>query len=111
MNIKNYLENWISAGNRYQTENYLKFYLPDAVLTDPSVGQEFIGVEGIKEYFISYFIGYKTQTKIVSVDIKGEDHAFVLVEFTGEFPQKKLGGTFDMQFKNGKISKVTADLI
>lgn len=111
MDIANFLKNWIDVSNLYNTDGYLDFFLPDAVLDDPSVGSKFIGHEGITEYYTSYFMGYNTQTRIVKITIKSDADAFIEVEFTGDFPQKKIGGTFDIHFLNGKISSLTADLI
>jgi len=111
MDIEKLIENWIAVGNRYDTKRYLEFYTDDAVLSDPSVGREFIGKDGIKDYFESYFIGYNTQTKKVTLTIKNEDNAHLEVEFTGDFPEGKLGGTFDFTFKEGKIAYLSADLL
>jgi len=80
-------------------------------LDDPSVGRKFIGKDGIKEYFVNYFIGYKTQTKKISLLIKDDQHALLEVEFTGDFSEGKLRGTFDFTFEKGKISAVSADLV
>lgn len=110
MDIKTFIANWIAAGNSYDIDKYLDCYLPDAVLDDPSVGRKFKGHKGIREYFTSYFIGYNTQTKLVKLKLKGNE-ASLEVEFTGDFPGHKLGGRFDLQFKEGKISFVEADLI
>lgn len=110
MDIKSFLEDWIQVSNAYETEKYLDKYLENAVLNDPSVGRKFVGHEGIREYFVSYFIGYKTHTEIVSLEIN-VDKAHLEVEFTGEFPEGKIGGTFDFTFENEKIAFVKADLI
>lgn len=80
-------------------------------MDDPSVGRKFTGHEGIKDYFDSYFIGYKTQTELVNLIIQDDPHARPEVVFTGEFPEGKIGGTFDFTFNNGKIFFVKADLI
>jgi len=111
MDIKQFIEDWISVGNSYNTAEYLEFYTEDAVLDDPSVGRKFSGKDGIKEYFESYFIGYKTQTRKVDLVVKGADQAHLEVEFTGDFPEGKLGGTFDFTFKEGKIALLSADLL
>lgn len=110
MDIKTFLQNWLEASNSYNTQKYLEFYLDDAVLDDLSVGRKFIGHKGIKEYYTSYFIGYKTQTKLVKLDIK-QNSIYVEVEFTGEFPEGKIGGSFEITFKNEKIELLKADLI
>lgn len=82
----------------------------EVILDDPSVGQVFKGHSGIKEYFESYFIGYKTQTRLVKLDIIGDSGAHIEVEFKGQFPGNKIGGVFDFTFKDGKIAKAKADL-
>ena len=111
MNIEKLIEEWIVASNSYYTEQYLSFYAETAILDDPSVGRKFNGKKGIREYFESYFIGYKTQTKKVSLVVKDENHAHLEVEFTGDFPEGKIRGMFDFTFKDGMIEFISADLI
>lgn len=111
MDIKNIIENWIAVSNSYETEKYLNFFLANAVLDDPSVGREFKGHDGIRNYFESYFIGYQTQTRIVKLDTKDGNHAHLEVEFTGNFPEGVIGGMFDVTFENDKIAFIKADLI
>lgn len=111
MDIEKFIEQWISVSNSYDTEKYLEFYAENAVLDDPSVGRKFNGKNGIRQYFESYFIGYKTQTKKVTLLVKDGDQAHLEVEFTGDFPEGKVGGTFDFTFKEGKIALVSANLI
>ncbi|MPS74483.1 MAG: nuclear transport factor 2 family protein [Chryseobacterium sp.] len=110
MNIEKFINDWIVVSNSYDTEKYLEFYLKDAILDDPSVGRKFIGHDGIKDYFESYFIGYQTQTELMKLKIN-ENSAYLEVEFTGDFPEGKIGGSFDFIFKNDKIEFVKADLI
>jgi len=111
MEIRNFVDSWIGAGNQFDTEKYLSFFLPDAVLDDPSVGRKFVGHKGIRKYFDSYFVGYNTQTRLVKLDVTDEDHVYLEVQFTGDFPEGKIGGTFDVVFQGGKIAFVKADLI
>lgn len=111
MEIKNFIEAWITASNQNDTEEYLSLYSPDAILDDPSVGKIFRDHKGIRNYFDSYFIAYKTKTKMVHLIIHDSSHAHLEVEFTGDFPGGKIGGTFDFTFKDGKIAFVKADLI
>lgn len=110
MDIKLFLDNWIAASNSYNIEKYKEFYLPDAVLDDPSVGRKFVGIEGVLEYYTSYFIGYKTQTRLLKIKSK-KNSTYIEVEFTGEFPEGRISGSFDFTFKQGKIATVKADLI
>lgn len=111
MDIQSFITQWINAGNNFDTIQYLDFYLPDAILDDPSVGRKFVGHPEIKEYFESYFIGYNTHTTQIGLLVKDEENLHLEVEFTGDFPEGKLRGTFDFQFKKGKIAAAKADLI
>lgn len=110
MEINSFIAEWLKWSNAFDTEQYLALYAKDAILDDPSVGKKFIGHKGIREYFTSYFIGYQTKTKLVKLTTQ-TDSAHLEVEFTGEFPEGKIGGTFDFTFKEGKIATVKADLI
>lgn len=110
MDIKSFLENWLEVSNSYNIQKYLAFYHTNAILDDPSVGKKFIGHKGIQEYYTSYFIGYKTQTKLEKLEIM-QNTAYVEVEFTGEFPGGKIQGSFDFTFNNEKIIMLKADLI
>lgn len=110
MNTETFINDWIAAGNAFDTKKYLGFYLEDAVLDDPSVGSKFEGHAGIQSYFDSYFIGYNTHTELVKLSVTAENKAHLEVLFTGDFPEGKIGGTFDFTFKNGKIAFVKADL-
>lgn len=110
MDIETFIKDWIATSNSYNIEKYLEFYNENAVLDDPSVGKKFIGRSGIKAYFVSYFIGYKTQTELRKLETR-ENAAYLEVEFTGDFPEGKIGGSFDFTFKDAKIEFVRADLI
>ncbi|MPT31773.1 MAG: nuclear transport factor 2 family protein [Chryseobacterium sp.] len=110
MNIESFIKDWIAVSNSYDTGKYLEFYNENAFLDDPSVGRKFIGHSGIKDYFVSYFIGYQTQTELRKLEIK-DNSAFLEVEFAGDFPEGKIGGSFGFTFKNDKIEFVKADLI
>ncbi|WP_162927030.1 nuclear transport factor 2 family protein [Flavobacterium psychrotrophum] len=111
MNVHIFINEWIAAGNAFDTEKYLSHYLPDAVLDDSSVRRKFIGQEGIRNYFESYFIGYNTNTELVHLEVANAQSVHVEVKFTGDFPEGEIGGTFDIAFKQDKISFIKADLI
>ncbi|TAJ51990.1 MAG: nuclear transport factor 2 family protein [Chitinophagaceae bacterium] len=111
MDIQTFIQDWLAAGNAYDIDLYLKQYHKDAVLDDPSVGRSFVGHKGIRKYFEDYFIGYKTQTRLVTLEIISKAKAHIEVEFTGAFPEGKIGGRFDFTFKEGKILSVKADLL
>ncbi|WP_275004859.1 nuclear transport factor 2 family protein [Promicromonospora iranensis] len=101
---------WIAATNTHDSAAYLAFFTDDAVLDDPSVGEVFEGLAGINEYFQSYFIGYDTQTRLLSTEPR-DGYLHVAVEFTGNFPERRVGGIFDVTLTaENKIAHVRADL-
>ncbi|WP_281225564.1 nuclear transport factor 2 family protein [Flavobacterium aquiphilum] len=110
MDITEFIKEWLDLSNSYDTENYLDKYAQNAVLNDPSVGRKFMGHNEIREYFNSYFIGYKTQTRLVNLTT-GDNKAHLEVDFTGDFPGGQISGMFDFTFKDGKIATAKADLI
>lgn len=111
MDIKAFIKDFLAVSNAYDTESYLEKWHKNAALDDPSVGHVFKGHPGIRNYFESYFIGYKTRTRLVKTDIISGNEAHIEVEFTGEFPEGKIGGVFDFVFMDGKIVKAKADLV
>jgi ketosteroid isomerase-like protein len=110
MDIRLFIKEWLEVSNACDLEKYLEFYLEDATLDDLSVSRKFVAHKGIKEYFTSYFIEYKTHTKLVHLDV-GKDVTHLEVLFTGDFPEGKIGGTFDFTFKGNKIASAIANLI
>ncbi|WP_288244009.1 nuclear transport factor 2 family protein [uncultured Chryseobacterium sp.] len=111
MNIEQWVGAWISAANCFDVETYLGFFTGDALLDDPSVCRKFVGLEGIREYFNAYFIGYNTFTELQKLRLYDESHLYLEVLFTGDFPEGKIGGSFDIQMKHQKIYCMKADLI
>lgn len=111
MDINVFVQDFIAVSNAYDVKKYLEKWHQDAVLNDPSVGHNFKGHSGIKEYFDSYFIGYRTQTRLVKVVILSEKEVHLEVEFTGAFPGGKIGGILDFILKDDKIAEAKADLI
>lgn len=111
MNIEHLIADWLKAANAFDTSEFLSFWHTDAVLDDPSVGELFRGKPGIRNYFEEYFIGYKTQTRLVKLEMISSDKAYIEVEFTGEFPGGRIGGMFELTWKDNKIAAAKADLL
>lgn len=101
---------WIAATNTHDSAAYLAFFTVDAVLDDLSVGEVFEGHAGINEYCQFYFVGYNTQTRLLSTEPR-DGYLHVEVEFTGKFPEGRIGGIFDLSLTaEHKITHVRADL-
>ena len=111
MNIELFVTEWLAAANAFDTNRFLDLWHTDAILDDASVGEVFKGHAGIRRYFEDYFIGYKTQTELIKLEINSPSEAHLEVEFTGEFPGGRIRGTLDFVLKEDKIRSGKADLI
>jgi ketosteroid isomerase-like protein len=111
MDIELFIADWLAAANAYDRHEFAAKWQENAVLKDTSIGEIFTGHTGIRSYFEDYFIGYKTQTKLLKLIVVSDKQAHVEVAFTGDFPGKKIKGTFDLTFSDGLISAAQADLL
>ena len=99
----------VAATNAFDADAVVSLFAPDAVIDDPSTGHRFDGHAGIRDYVERYFIGYHTETLILSVDETGKNRARVRVDFTGDFGHEigRLDITVDAA---GLITRIDADL-
>ena len=105
MDIKTFVQEFIAAGNAYDTKRYLDLWQKDAVLEDMYIKQVYKGQEEVKKYFDKYFVKYKTQTLLSKLNIINDHQAHVELQFTS-FDKT---GTIDFIFKDGKIASAIAD--
>jgi len=99
----------ISATNAFDVEAVLTLFTPKAVIDDPSTGARFDHHAGIRDYVERFFIGYRTVTRLLSVDALGENKVRARVDFTGDFGHEI--GRLDVSFnKDGLIVRIDADL-
>ena len=78
-------EAFVVATNAFDVEQALKLFTSNALIDDPSTGHRFKGHDGIRTYIEQYFIGYHTQTSIISMDILSDKRIRVKVDFSGDF--------------------------
>jgi ketosteroid isomerase-like protein len=107
MDIKTFVQDFLAASNAYDTKRYLDMWQKDAVFEDKYINQVFKGQEGVKKYFDKYFVKYKTQTRLIKLNVINDHQAHIEVQFTS-YNQR---GTFDFVFKDGKIASAIADFI
>ncbi|WNJ93615.1 nuclear transport factor 2 family protein [Bosea sp. 685] len=99
----------IKATNAFDIECALALFTSDAIIEDPSVGESFIGHAGIRDYLERFFVGYHTVTRLLSVEVLGEDHVRMRVDFTGDFGHEI--GLLEMSVNaDGLIVRINADL-
>src|SRR4051812_10957684 len=83
--IQTAIDALIKATNAFDTEGVLALFTPRAVIDDPSTGECFKGHAGIRDYIERFFIGYRTVTRLLSIDMVDGTHARIRVDFTGDF--------------------------
>ncbi|MES2829348.1 MAG: nuclear transport factor 2 family protein [Bacteroidota bacterium] len=76
---------FIAAANQFDTSSVLELFAEDAVIDDVSVGDKFEHIAGIKKYFETFFIGYHTTTKLMSLEHVEPGRIVAKVDFTGDF--------------------------
>ncbi len=103
------VEAFIAATNAFDVDGALALFAPDAVIDDPSTGHRFSAHAGIGDYLTRYFVGYRTVTRLLSMDARDEGRIHVRVDFSGDFGQQI--GRLDMAFgPDGRIVRIDADL-
>ncbi|MET1023984.1 MAG: nuclear transport factor 2 family protein [Pseudoxanthomonas sp.] len=103
------VEAFIAATNALDVDAALALFAPDAVIDDPSTGHRFSAHAGIGDYLTRYFVGYRTVTRLLSMDARDKGRIRVRVDFTGDFGHEI--GRLDMAFgPDGRIVRIDADL-
>ncbi|MFK0332811.1 nuclear transport factor 2 family protein [Rhizobium sp. NPDC090275] len=99
----------INATNAFDTDAVTALFTPDAVIDDPSTGERFDGHDGIRDYVERFFVGYKTVTRLLTVEAFGPRSARLRVDFTGDFGHEV--GRLDVRLDStGLIERIDADL-
>ncbi len=103
--IKNFIET-TNAGN---IDGALSLFAPDAIVDDVSVGDSFVGRDGVRLYLDRFFVGYHTVSKLLSIETIDDFHANVRLDFTGDFGHET-GILKIVLNSDGLIERVDADL-
>lgn len=99
----------IRATNAFDADAVIALFTPDAVIDDPSTGERFEGHDGICDYVARFFVGYRTVTRLLSIEKLSENRARARVDFTGDFGHEI--GRLDLTLhRNGLIVRIDADL-
>ena len=109
MNIKKIIKQFINATNAFDVEAALTLFADDAVIDDVSVGEKFKNTSGVRKYLEKFFVGYKTVTKLESVEVFDKRNAKAQVDFTGDFGHEMGGLNFTLN-SDGLILAINAYL-
>lgn len=103
------VETFIRAANAFDVAAALTLFATDAVIDDVSVGDAFVGTDGVRDYLERFFVGYNTSSKLLSLDQLDGSHANVRLDFTGDFGHEV--GTLRIAINpDGLIERIDADL-
>lgn len=103
------VDTFIQTANAFDVEGALALFSSDAVIDDVSVGDAFVGTEGIRLYLEQFFVGYKTASKLLSLEHLDDFAAVVRLDFTGDFGHE-IGALKIMTNSDGLIERIHADL-
>jgi hypothetical protein len=107
--MRKLVNKFIQAANAFDVEAALALFAPDAVIEDVSVGDAFVGTEGIRLYLEQFFVGYRTASRLLSLKQRDDVHATARLDFTGDFGHEV--GTLNITVDaDGLIERIDADL-
>ncbi|MBC7388393.1 MAG: nuclear transport factor 2 family protein [Opitutaceae bacterium] len=107
--IKTIIKQFIKATNSFDVETALKLFSLNAVIDDVSVGEKFKSTVGVRKYLETYFVDYKTRTKLESIEVHDNLDAKAQVDFTGDFGHETGGLNFTLN-NEGLITEIRAYL-
>ncbi|SHE57024.1 nuclear transport factor 2 family protein [Pedobacter caeni] len=107
--MKKIIQQFIIATNAFDVEAALRLFADDAVIDDVSVGERFKDTKGVREYLGKFFVGYKTVTRLVSIEILDDLHFNAQVDFSGDFGHETGGLNFSFN-TDGLIDTIDAYL-
>ncbi|MDQ0135692.1 ketosteroid isomerase-like protein [Neorhizobium galegae] len=103
------VESFIATANAFDVEGALSLFAVDAVIDDVSVGDAFVGQDGVRQYLERFFVGYSTSSKLLSVEELDGLHSDVRLDFTGDFGHE-IGILKITVNPDGLIERIDADL-
>ncbi|BDU21648.1 nuclear transport factor 2 family protein [Dyella sp. GSA-30] len=103
------VDTFIQTANAFDVEGALALFTPDAVIDDVSVGDGFVGTEGIRFYLEQFFVGYNTVSKLLSLDKRDSFNATARLDFRGDFG-REIGILKITVDSGGLIERIDADL-
>jgi hypothetical protein len=109
MIMQKLVETFIRTTNAFDIEGALSLFTPDAIIDDVSVGDAFVGSDGVRLYLARFFVGYNTHSRLLSVQGQDDSSALVRLDFTGDFGHEV--GTLKIAINSdGLIERIDADL-
>lgn len=107
--MKKLVDTFIRTANAFDVDGAVALFASEAIIDDVSVGDAFVGTEGIRLYVERFFVGYKTASKLLSLEQLDDFSASARLDFTGDFGHEI--GTLKITINSeGLIERIDADL-
>lgn len=107
--MKKLVDTFVRTANAFDVDGTVALFASDAIIDDVSVGDAFVGTEGIRLYLERFFVGYKTVSKLLSLERLDDCNASLRLDFTGDFGHEI--GTLKITINfEGLIERIDADL-
>jgi hypothetical protein len=107
--MKKLVDTFIRTANAFDVDGAVALFASDAIIDDVSVGDAFVRTEGIRLYVERFFVGYKTASKLLSLERLDDFNASLRLDFTGDFGHEV--GTLKITINSeGLIERIDADL-
>jgi hypothetical protein len=103
------VDTFIQTANAFDVEGALALFTSDAVIDDVSVGDAFVGTEGVRLYLEQFFVAYKTTSKLLSLEQLDDFNTVARLDFTGDFGHE-IGALKITINSDGLIERIDADL-
>lgn len=103
------VESFIRAANAFDVDGALSLFSSDAVIDDVSVGDTFVGRDGVRDYLERFFVGYHTKSELLSFERLDDFNASIRLDFTGDFGHE-IGVLKITVNAEGLIERIDADL-
>lgn len=103
------VDTFIKTANTFDVDATLALFGSNAVIEDASVGKAFAGIDGVRRYLEEFFVGYKTTSKLLSLERLGDFSAVARLDFTGDFGHE-IGSLRIAIDSDGLIDRIDADL-
>jgi ketosteroid isomerase-like protein len=107
--MRKLVDDFVRTTNAFDVNGALSLFAPDAVIDDVSVGDAFVGADGIRRYLERFFVGYKTQSRLLSLESLDDRNAVIRLDFTGDFGHE-IGTLKIAANSDGLIERIDADL-
>jgi len=107
--MKKLVDTFIRTANAFDVDGAVALFASEAIIDDVSVGDAFVGTEGIRLYVERFFVGYKTASKLLSLEQLDDFSASARLDFTGDFGHE-IGPLKITINSEGLIERIDADL-